>query len=98
MTKEEFKKHLEDYAPGNMRKFTDADYALIEYVYTYHPTISNVGGKKQIAVIFQEGGMSVIRDMKRRAQGTEVLEKKIASARLELDKLIKEYEQLKEAT
>ena len=98
MTKEEFKKQLEDYAPGNMRQFTDADYALIEYVYTYHPTISNVGGKKQIAVIFQEGGMSVIKDMKRRAQGAERLERKIAGAGLEQDKLIKEYEQLKEAT
>lgn len=98
MTKEEFKKHLEDYAPGNMRQFSDADYALIEYVYTYHPTISNVGGKKQIAVIFQEGGISVIKDMKRRAQGAEELERKIASTRLELDKLIEEYEKLKEAT
>lgn len=98
MTKEEFKKQLEDYAPGNMRQFSDADYAVIEYVYTYHPVISNVGGKKQIAVIFQEGGMSVINDMKYRAKKAEEFECRIASARIELDKYIKAYEELKEAT
>lgn len=96
MTKEEFKKQLEDYAPGNMRQFSDADYENIEYVYTFHPAISEVGGKKQIAVIFQEGGMSVIKDMKPRAHEAEELERKITSARLELDKLIEQYKELKE--
>lgn len=96
MTKEEFKKQLEDYAPGNMRQFSDVDYASIEFVYTFHPAISQVGGKKQIAVIFQEGGMSVIKDMKQRAHEAEELERKITSARLELDKLKKQYEELKE--
>lgn len=98
MTKEAFKKQLEEYAPGNMRQFSDKDYADIEYVYTYHPAISEVGGKQQIVIIFQEGGMSVIKDMKCRAEKAEALERKIEQARIELNKLIKEYDQLKEDT
>lgn len=38
--------------------FTDEDYTEIEYIYTYHPAIPDVGGKKYIAQMFCMGLLS----------------------------------------
>lgn len=38
--------------------FTDEDYVEIEYIYTYHPAIPDVGGKKFIAQLFCMGLLS----------------------------------------
>lgn len=38
--------------------FTDEDYAEIEVIYTYHPAIPDVGGKKFIAQMFCMGLLS----------------------------------------
>ena len=38
--------------------FTDEDYVEIEYIYTYHPAIPDVGGKKFIAQMFCMGLLS----------------------------------------
>lgn len=43
------------------------DYAIVEHVYMWHPSIPNVGGKDKIADLYLIGGMDVIRDMDRRA-------------------------------
>lgn len=39
------------------------DYEAIEFVYTWHPSISDTNGKKQIAEIYNTGGMLVINAM-----------------------------------
>jgi hypothetical protein len=56
MTHEEFEAKL-----GS--KVSDADYAIIERVYTFHPVISNTKGKQQIVDLYKIGGMRVIKDM-----------------------------------
>jgi hypothetical protein len=46
------------------KEVSEDDYRNIEYVYAFHPSISEVEGKKQIAAIYQlPGGMRIIRDM-----------------------------------
>ena len=40
-----------------------SEYEIIEKVYTWHPAISNVSGKDQIADLYKNFGMSVIRGM-----------------------------------
>lgn len=97
MTREEFERELSEYAPDNQRTFSAQEYVKIEFVYTYHPAISNLDGKRQIAVIWQEGGISVIQDMEKRARAAQLIEHKIARCRTELDKAIKEYERLKQS-
>lgn len=39
------------------------EYAIIEHVYTWHPSIPNVGGKDLLAQLYKLGGMTVIMDM-----------------------------------
>ena len=47
---------------------SDEDYALIEFVYMWHPAISNENGKLQMAGLYKAGGMAVINDMYKRAE------------------------------
>lgn len=51
------------------------EYELIEKVYTCHPSISEVDGKKQIAGLYLRYGMVVIKDMEKRADKIIELEK-----------------------
>ena len=49
MTKQEFKALTK-------RDFTDKEYETIETVYTFHPSISETEGRKQIANLFDNFG------------------------------------------
>lgn len=53
---------------------SDSQFAEIEYVYTWHPIISEVTGKDQIAKLWDIGGIRLIRDMKPTAEKAQVLE------------------------
>ena len=84
MLKEEFLKEtgLEDISGSHFEE--------INYIYTFHPSISETGGKKQIAQIYLAGGMAAIRDMTKRAMLQERLERKkhnIQEMLLSLDKI-----------
>ena len=77
MNRLEFEEQLIAYAgEDNMRVFTEEEYKKIEYVYTWHPAIKPVGGKRQIAIICQEFGMGMINDMTPQAHEMEALETK----------------------
>ena len=39
------------------------DYETVEFVYSNHPSITNVDGKKQIAEVYKKGGCSAIKKM-----------------------------------
>ena len=68
-------KKLDDYYTDYGRAYpTDAEYKVIEYVYTWHPTIDNVYGKRQIANLYYFGGMSVILNMVDTASEAEDLD------------------------
>ena len=79
MTNEEFKDQLD-----NLRSIwgedydridpTPEEYKVIEYVYTWHPAIDNVYGKRQIANLYYFGGMSVILNMVDTASEAEDLD------------------------
>lgn len=87
MTKEEFTARLQ-------RKVTDAEYADIEFVYNWHPSISNTEGKDQIAYLYNTFGMRIIRDMMPTAKKAEELENEILTAKHQLEELQKEYDKL----
>ena len=42
---------------------SNCDYAIIETVYTWHPSISEVDGKEQITALYKTGGMALIKSM-----------------------------------
>lgn len=87
MTKQEF----EELLGQNVKRPTDSEYAKIEKVYTFHPSISNVGGKQQIATLYSIGGMRLIADMLRTAKIAEDYDNQIRTARAGLQKLEEEF-------
>ena len=65
-------------------------YSVLEFVYTWYPTISNHDGKKQIAYLYITFGWGIIQDMYARAHEAQILESNISQARQDLDKLIEQ--------
>ncbi len=53
---------------------SEKEYSTIEYVYTWYPKISETEGKGQIAKLYTEFGMPLIKDMVERAGKMEKLE------------------------
>lgn len=93
MTREEFKERLEKI-PSSHHAFSADDYALIEYVYTWHPGIDNVTGKDQIAGIYALGGIMLIRDMLPRARKAEEADRKIRAIRADISGMEKQIADL----
>ncbi len=70
MTKQEFLKNVNDMLPEGRRinTITDKEYSVIETVYAFHPSISEVDGKVEIAELYARFGWSLIMDMEPRAK------------------------------
>lgn len=66
MLKEEFFKKLEEINCAKVP--TDEEYKEIEFVYLNNPVISETNGKEQIAELYKIGGMTLIKDMYKRAE------------------------------
>ena len=64
---------------------SDEEYGTIEYVYTYHPAISETEGKAQIARLYTDYGMTVIEDMMERAGKMEKLDGELRAAQRLVD-------------
>lgn len=88
MTKQEFNERCSV-------SVTDADYKKVEFVYTWHPSISETKGKDQIAMLVETFGMRIIEDMIPTSQKAQELENKRMSLRTQLDKVNEEYKKLK---
>lgn len=89
MTKEEFTSRAR-------KPITDSDYKKVEKVYTFHPSIDPNNGKDQIAYLYDTFGMRIIEDMIPTAERAAELDDQIRRARIELDRLMEEYRELKE--
>lgn len=74
---------------------TVEEYRDIETVYAFHPSIPNVGGKRMIAELYVNCGMTLIYDMLRRAEAIEEAEKEVKRAKEEYSRLVKDRECLK---
>jgi hypothetical protein len=79
MTKQEFEKLAGPVSNDN--------FEAINFVYTFHPAISETNGKEQISVIFGNFGMRLISDMMPTAQKSKALEEDIRKKSLELEAL-----------
>ena len=89
MTKQEF-------TARTSKPVSDKDYEIIEYVYTYHPSIDPVKGKDQIANLYETFGMRIIIDMLPTAEKAKHYEDEIRAAKLKLDRIKNEYEAIRE--
>jgi len=90
MTREEFVNKARQICDSTGIKFsspTTDEMKLIDYVYMYHPSISNIDGKDQIAYLYVHFGMRLIRDMRNTAHVMEDYEIKERKLKAELNKL-----------
>ncbi len=78
------------------KEIADSDYEIIEIVYAWHPVISNVDGKQQMADLYEIGGMTIIKDMLPRAEKAFELNQKMEKLEAELNKLRLEYGHLRD--
>ena len=87
MTREEFNERV-------TKQVTVQEYKIIDFVYNFHPAIDNVNGKNQIVMIYEHGGMQVIKDMESTANKGREMIKKMQALRYELDELSEAYKRL----
>jgi hypothetical protein len=90
MTKQEFENIIQTECPEDAFK-------TINFVYTFHPSISETEGKQQIAYLFNTFGMRIIADMHLTAVKAQELEDKIRNTRASLDLLTRDFADLKAA-
>lgn len=76
------------------KSVTESEYKDIEFVYTFHPSVSNTEGKKQIAELYKIGGIRLIRDMIPTARKAQLLDGKIMAANANLMELKRQFEML----
>lgn len=82
MTREEFTAKYEAIKNPMVKTLPTAnEYKLIEYVYTWYPTISETKGKEQVAQLYATYGMTIFKDMEKRAMETEEAEAELMRAR-----------------
>jgi signal recognition particle GTPase len=87
MTKQEFESRI-------TKPITDGDYAKVEMVYIFHPSIDCNKGKDEIAQLYNMFGMRVIIDMIPTAEKAKDLADQMRLARMNLKHLVEEYERL----
>ena len=99
MTREEFETNLKAIqAQGCMHCMpmpTEQEYKVIEHVYTFHPSISETEGKKQVAYLYENFGMSIFRDMEARADYMRVKEGEFQKAIAEVERIRRRMEETK---
>lgn len=83
----EFKDAVVNYATQHGEEIIDVstitndDYSIIEYVYTWYPTIDNVKGKEQVAMLLCEFGIRIFHNMYSTAKKAEQLDAEMRKAK-----------------
>ncbi len=88
MTKNEFEALIMD-------EVSDSEYETIEYVYTWHPAIDEVKSKAQIARLYTDYGMTVIKDMLPRTRSMEALDRQLREAQKVVADIQKQIDELR---
>ena len=83
MTKQEFQKRIG-------AEISQKDYSIVEHVYTWHPSISEVEGKEQIAELYKSFGMPIIKNMMEAANYAETLDRAMAQAQRQVTDITNE--------
>ena len=90
MTREEFTNNARQICDTTGIKFntpTNEEMKLIDYVYMYHPSISDISGKNRLLIYMFIFGMRLIRDMRNTAHAMEDYEIKERKLKAELSQL-----------
>lgn len=88
MTREEFNERVNKEVP-------EKEYKVIEFVYQFHPLISETEGKDQVAWLYNNLGIGIFEEMEEKAAEAKGFEDEIRKTRIKLKKLEEEYAILK---
>lgn len=86
MNKYEFLRACEEYTDGKPY-INDDNFIVVEYVYNWHPAISETRGKDQIAMLYCTFGMCVIYDMYPRAKKMQILDDELKEAKAKVEEI-----------
>lgn len=78
------------------KKPTDDEWELVTTIYTFHPSISEVVGKKQIAKLWDIGGVRLMADMVKTAERVRSIEEHIAEHRAFIADYERQLQDIKE--
>jgi len=93
MMKSEFETHVREMVGDTVfTRVSDEDWIRINQVYTFHPAIPDVGGKEKIAYLYVNYGMTVIRDMEKRAITISLLEGRRFETQAKLNQIDEEIQ------
>ena len=73
---------------------SDEDYAVIEQVYQFHPAVSEVSGKEEVAELYKSFGMSMFYDMLARAERNRELKRQLRQVQEDEERIKQEMEKL----
>lgn len=62
---------------AGIKKISEEEYSLIEFVYTFHPLISETQGKEQVAFLYKNFGSGIFKEMEAKAVAAQKVESKI---------------------
>lgn len=89
MMKEEFLER------AGIENISNADYQLIEFIYTWHPLIKDTTGKDQVAGLYSNFGISIFKEMEPKAKEAQKLEMELCDAMNKVDAIKKKISDLK---
>ena len=95
MNQREFTEKAKEINPKYEFDLSPKEWETVLDVYNYHPSIDPIKGKAQIANLYINFGMRIIKDMHNTAKEAEEIEEQIRLLQLEMDSLKKKYENLK---
>lgn len=87
---------IEEFEKMSGKKISDAAWDMIEFVYTFHPLISETSGKEQVVYLYNNLGIHIFEEMTPKAIEAQELESKIFEIRRELSGLEEQLRALKE--
>ena len=86
MDKHGFLSACKEYTEGTPY-INDENFAIVEYVYNWHPSISVLRGEDQIAMLYCTFGMNVIHDMYPRAKKMQMLDDELQKAKAKVEEI-----------
>ena len=86
MNKHGFLSACKEYMEGTPY-INDENFAIVEYVYNWHPSISASRGEDQLAMLYCTFGMNVINDMYLRAEEMQLLDCDLQEAKAKVEEI-----------
>lgn len=87
MLKSEFETMVQEYKEVEDYHISDELYKTIEYVYTWHPAISDTVGKRQIVHLYCEFGYEFIKKMVPAAEEMDQIDTEIRDLEIQISQI-----------